>query len=124
MFVWKFEKAGYNYSCCNISGSASQKSLRSLVFPLFLFPAGCGELVSVSEPVTHRKADSIEGKYGVWMQDPEAVSPYTPEMIWRIDTIGADVRKLFGYDDMEQLSKGFPSKVGVTWAHIKGPILC
>lgn len=45
------------------------------------------------------------------MQDPEAVSPYAPNMIWRIDTIGADVRKLFGYEDMEQLSRGFPSKV-------------
>ncbi|XP_044054172.1 myocilin isoform X2 [Siniperca chuatsi] len=72
---------------------------------------GCGELVSVGEPVTHRKADNIEGKYGVWMQDPEAVSPYGPNMFWRIDTIGSDVRKLFGYEDMEQLSKGFPSKV-------------
>ncbi|XP_075943566.1 myocilin isoform X1 [Anarhichas minor] len=72
---------------------------------------GCGELVSVAEPVTHRKADNIAGKYGVWMQDPEAVSPYGPEMVWRIDTIGSDVRQLFGYDDMEQLSKGFPSKV-------------
>lgn len=77
--------------------------------------AGCGELVSVGEPVTHRKAESIAGKYGVWMQDPEAVSPYGPNMVWRIDTIGSDVRQLFGYDDMEQLSKGFPSKVGVTW---------
>lgn len=48
------------------------------------------------------------------MQDPEPVSPYGPDTIWRIDTIGADVRKLFGYDDMEQLSKGFPSKAGVT----------
>ncbi|XP_029284824.1 myocilin isoform X2 [Cottoperca gobio] len=72
---------------------------------------GCGELVSVGEPVTHRKADNIAGKYGVWMQDPEAVSPYGPNMVWRIDTIGSDVRQLFGYDDMEQLSKGFPSKV-------------
>lgn len=72
---------------------------------------GCGELVSVGEPVTHRRADNIEGKYGVWMQDPEAVSPYPPSMIWRIDTIGADVRKLFGYEGMEQLSRGFPSKV-------------
>ncbi|XP_042339644.1 myocilin isoform X2 [Plectropomus leopardus] len=72
---------------------------------------GCGELVSVAEPVTHRKADNIAGKYGVWMQDPEAVSPYGPNMVWRIDTIGSDVRQLFGYDDMEQLSKGFPSKV-------------
>nr|XP_020487559.1 myocilin [Labrus bergylta] len=72
---------------------------------------GCGDLISVGEPVTHRKADNIEGKYGVWMQDPEAVSPYGPNMIWRIDTVGSDIRKLFGYDDMVQLSKGFPSKV-------------
>ncbi|XP_033476647.2 myocilin [Epinephelus lanceolatus] len=72
---------------------------------------GCGELVSVGEPVTHRKADNIAGKYGVWMQDPEAVSPYGPNMVWRIDTIGSDVRQLFGYDDMDQLAKGFPSKV-------------
>ncbi|TWW57655.1 myocilin isoform X1 [Takifugu flavidus] len=72
---------------------------------------GCGELVSVGEPVVHRKADNIEGKYGVWMQDPEAVAPYAPGMIWRIDAIGADVRKLFGYEGMDQLSRGFPSKV-------------
>ncbi|XP_039983696.1 myocilin [Xiphias gladius] len=72
---------------------------------------GCGDLLSVGEPVTHRKADNIAGKYGVWMQDPEAVSPYGPNMVWRIDTIGTEVRQLFGYEDMEQLSKGFPSKV-------------
>lgn len=80
---------------------------------LFLL-TGCGELISVADPVTHRRADSIAGKYGVWMQDPEPVSPYGPDMIWRIDTIGSEVRQLFGYEDMEQLSKGFPSKVGVT----------
>uniref|UniRef100_A0AAV2L0K1 Myocilin n=1 Tax=Knipowitschia caucasica TaxID=637954 RepID=A0AAV2L0K1_KNICA len=72
---------------------------------------GCGDLVSVAEPVTHRKADSIAGKYGVWMQDPEATSPYGPNMVWRIDTVGSEIRQLFGYEDMEQLSKGFPSKV-------------
>lgn len=72
---------------------------------------GCGDLISVGEPVTHRRADNIEGKYGVWMQDPESVSPYGPNMIWRIDTVGSDVRKLFGYEDMNQLTKGFPSKV-------------
>ncbi|KAM9848986.1 myocilin [Aulostomus maculatus] len=72
---------------------------------------GCGVLVSVGEPVTHRKADNIAGKYGVWMQDPEAVSPYGSSMVWRIDTVGSDVRQMFGYEDMEQLSKGFPSKV-------------
>ncbi|XP_061594041.1 myocilin [Cololabis saira] len=73
--------------------------------------SGCGELVSVGEPITHRKADSIAGKYGVWMQDPEPVSPYGTNMFWRIDTVGTEVRQLVGYDDMEQLSKGFPSKV-------------
>lgn len=83
-------------------------------FLSFLF-AGCGELLSVSEPVTHRKADNIAGKYGIWMQDPEAVSPYGPNMLWRIDAIGAEVKQMFGYEDLEQLSKGFPSKAGVTW---------
>ncbi|XP_074524622.1 myocilin [Halichoeres trimaculatus] len=73
--------------------------------------SGCGDLVSVGEPVTHKKANNIEGKYGVWMQDPEAVPPYGATMIWRIDTVGSDVRKLFGYDDMVQFTKGFPSKV-------------
>ncbi|XP_023650248.1 myocilin isoform X1 [Paramormyrops kingsleyae] len=74
---------------------------------------GCGELVSVSEPVSHRKADNIAGKYGVWMQDPEAPpgGPYGPQMVWRIDTIGTDVRQLFGYEDMNQFSRGFPTKV-------------
>ncbi|XP_028301283.1 myocilin [Gouania willdenowi] len=73
--------------------------------------AGCGQLVSVSEPVTHRKADNIAGKYGVWMRDPEPVSPYGPDTVWRIDTVGTEIRQLFGYDNMEQLAKGFPSKV-------------
>ncbi|KAM3876013.1 myocilin [Diretmus argenteus] len=72
---------------------------------------GCGELVSVGEPVPHRKADTIAGKYGVWMQDPDAMSPYGPKMVWRIDSVGSEIRQLFGYEDMEQLSKGFPSKV-------------
>lgn len=52
------------------------------------------------------------------MQDPQAVSPYGPNMVWRIDTVGAEVRQLFGYEDMEQLSKGFPSKVGKAAHHV------
>lgn len=36
-------------------------------------------------------------------------------MLWRIDAIGAEVKQMFGYEDLEQLSKGFPSKAGVTW---------
>ncbi|XP_072538325.1 myocilin isoform X2 [Salminus brasiliensis] len=72
---------------------------------------GCGELLSVGEPVSHRKADNIGGRYGVWMQDPEPVTPYDTGMVWRIDTVGSDVRQLFGYENMEQLSRGFPTKV-------------
>ncbi|KAE8291245.1 Myocilin Myocilin 55 kDa subunit Trabecular meshwork-induced glucocorticoid response protein [Larimichthys crocea] len=73
---------------------------------------GCGELQSVGDPVLHRKADSITGKYGVWLQDPEPLGTlYTNKTVWRIDTVGKDVRQLFAYDDMEQFSKGFPMKV-------------
>ncbi|KAK6484460.1 myocilin [Huso huso] len=74
-------------------------------------PPSCGELVWVGEPESHRKADSISGKYGVWMQDPEPVHPYGPEMTWRLDAVGSTVRQLFGYEDRKQLSRGFPSKV-------------
>ncbi|XP_031149299.1 myocilin-like [Sander lucioperca] len=73
---------------------------------------GCEELQSVEDPVLHRKADSITGKYGVWLQDPEPQGPlYTNKTVWRIDTVGKDVRQLFAYEDMDQLSQGFPMKV-------------
>ncbi|KAI5090472.1 myocilin precursor [Silurus meridionalis] len=72
---------------------------------------GCGELVWVGEPVSHRKADSIAGRYGVWMQDAEAAGPYGSNMLWRIDSVGTEVRQLYGYEDMDQLSRGFPAKV-------------
>ncbi|XP_035525958.1 myocilin-like [Morone saxatilis] len=73
---------------------------------------GCGELQSVADPVLHRKADSITGKYGVWLQDPEPQGPnYTNKTVWRIDTVGEDVRQLFAYEDMDQFSRGFPMKV-------------
>ncbi|XP_028817966.1 myocilin [Denticeps clupeoides] len=72
---------------------------------------GCGELVAVMEPETHRKADTIAGKYGVWMQDPEAKDPFGPDMVWRINTVGSEVRQLFGYEDLDQLARGFPTKV-------------
>lgn len=61
--------------------------------------------------MTHRKADSIEGKYGVWMQDPEPVAPYGEDMVWRIDTVGREVRRLFSYENMGQLARGHPAKV-------------
>lgn len=73
---------------------------------------GCGELLSVGDPVMHRKADSITGKYGVWLQDPEPQSPnYTNKTVWRIETVGKEVRQLFAYEDMNQFSRGFPMKV-------------
>ncbi|KAM3866305.1 myocilin-like [Diretmus argenteus] len=73
---------------------------------------GCGELVSVGDPVLHRKADSITGKYGVWLQDSEPLGPdYTNKTVWRINTVGKDVRQLFAYEDMDQFSRGFPMKV-------------
>ncbi|XP_040911394.1 myocilin-like [Toxotes jaculatrix] len=73
---------------------------------------GCGELLSVGEPVLHRKADSITGKYGVWLQDPEPQGPYyTNKTVWRINAVGKDVRQLFAYEDMDQFTRGFPMKV-------------
>lgn len=74
--------------------------------------AGCGDLLSVGEPVLHRKADAIGGKYGVWLQDPDPRGPYyTKETVWRIDSVGREVRQLFAFEDMDQFSKGFPMKV-------------
>ncbi|XP_019386333.1 PREDICTED: myocilin isoform X1 [Crocodylus porosus] len=75
--------------------------------------AGCGELVWVGEPVTLRKAETIAGKYGVWMKDPEPASPYTHETTWRIDTVGTDIRQVFEYDNTDQFMQGYPSKVHV-----------
>ncbi|KAL2097725.1 hypothetical protein ACEWY4_006932 [Coilia grayii] len=73
---------------------------------------GCGKLVSVHEPVTHRKADGITGKYGAWFQDPEPTGPpYGAKTMWRIDAVGKEVKQLFAYEDMEQLTRGFPMKV-------------
>lgn len=73
---------------------------------------GCGELISVGEPITHQKANSITGRYGMWFQDPESPgAPYGPETVWRIDAVGKDVLELFAYENVEQLSRGYPLKV-------------
>ncbi|CAM4612883.1 unnamed protein product [Caretta caretta] len=74
---------------------------------------GCGQLVWVGEPMTFRRAETIAGKYGVWMRDPEPVPPYTPETTWRVDAIGTDIRQVFEYDDSDQFMKGYPSKVHI-----------
>ncbi|MEQ2207988.1 hypothetical protein XENOCAPTIV_022497 [Xenoophorus captivus] len=74
--------------------------------------ACCGELLSVGDPVLHRKADAITGKYGVWLQDPDPRGPYyTKNTVWRIDAVGKEVRQLFIYENINQFSKGFPMKV-------------
>ncbi|XP_025943432.1 myocilin [Apteryx rowi] len=75
--------------------------------------SGCGELVWVGEPVVFGQADSIAGKYGVWMKDPEPVPPFTRATTWRVDTVGTEVRQLFQYDNAEQFSKGYPAKVHI-----------
>ncbi|NP_001075619.1 myocilin precursor [Oryctolagus cuniculus] len=74
---------------------------------------GCGELVWVGQPVTLRTAETITGKYGVWMRDPKPTSPHTQETTWRIDTVGTDIRQVFEYDRISQFVQGYPSKVYV-----------
>ncbi|XP_024595600.1 myocilin isoform X2 [Neophocaena asiaeorientalis asiaeorientalis] len=74
---------------------------------------GCGELIWVGEPVTLRTAETLTGKYGVWMRDPQAAYPYTQETTWRIDTVGTDIRQVFEYDLISQFLQGYPSKVHV-----------
>ncbi|PNJ42716.1 MYOC isoform 2, partial [Pongo abelii] len=74
---------------------------------------GCGELVWVGEPLTLRTAETITGKYGVWMRDPKPTYPYTQETTWRIDTVGTDVRQVFEYDLISQFMQGYPSKVHI-----------
>ncbi|XP_009460831.1 PREDICTED: myocilin [Nipponia nippon] len=75
--------------------------------------SGCGELVWVGEPVVFGRAESITGKYGVWMKDPEPVSPFTRETTWRVDAVGTEVRQLYQYEAAEQLAQGYPAKVHI-----------
>nr|XP_020040746.1 myocilin [Castor canadensis] len=75
--------------------------------------SGCGALVWVGEPVTLRTAETITGKYGVWMRDPKPTKPYTQETTWRIDTVGTDIRQVFEYNLVSQFEQGYPSKVHV-----------
>uniref|UniRef100_A0A8I3MH55 Myocilin n=2 Tax=Canis lupus familiaris TaxID=9615 RepID=A0A8I3MH55_CANLF len=74
---------------------------------------GCGELVWVGEPLTLRTAETITGKYGVWMRDPKPTYPHTRETTWRIDTVGTDIRQVFEYELASQFLQGYPSKVHV-----------
>uniref|UniRef100_A0A8C1ZXA3 Myocilin n=1 Tax=Cyprinus carpio TaxID=7962 RepID=A0A8C1ZXA3_CYPCA len=103
--AWHYENPGYQ----ELTAVVTEVSAPNLEGPADI--SGCGDLVWVQEPEVHRKADGIAGKYGVWMQDPEATEPYASEMVWRIDAVGSEVRQLFGYENMDQLSQGFPTKV-------------
>ncbi|XP_066548175.1 myocilin [Amia ocellicauda] len=109
--AWQF---GYQELKAEVTEMPASRFVQQGVPPSpdsFAGSKGCGELVWVGEPRTHRKADSIAGKYGVWMQDPEPAAPYSAEMVWRVDTVGSEVRQLFGYEDETQLARGFPTKV-------------
>ncbi|NXE67393.1 MYOC protein, partial [Calcarius ornatus] len=75
--------------------------------------SGCGQLLWVGEPVVFGRADSIAGKYGVWMKDPEPVPPFTRDNTWRVDTVGTEVRQLLQYEEAEQLARGYPAKVHI-----------
>ncbi|TRY77641.1 hypothetical protein DNTS_005789 [Danionella cerebrum] len=103
--AWHYSNPGYQ----ELTAVVTEVSAPNMEGPADI--AGCGDLVWVENPEMHRKADSISGKYGVWMQDPEAKEPYGPDMVWRIDTVGSEVRQLFGYESMDQLTRGFPTKV-------------
>ncbi|KAM9378928.1 LOW QUALITY PROTEIN: myocilin [Phaethornis superciliosus] len=74
---------------------------------------GCGELVWVGDPIVFGRAESIAGKYGVWMKDPEPLPPFTRETTWRVDAVGTEVRQLLQYQAAEQLAQGYPSKVHI-----------
>ncbi|XP_071607606.1 myocilin isoform X4 [Heliangelus exortis] len=74
---------------------------------------GCGELVWVGDPVVFGRAESIAGKYGVWMKDPEPLPPFTRETTWRVDAVGTEVRQLLQYQAPEQLAQGYPTKVHI-----------
>ncbi|KAM6165647.1 myocilin [Erethizon dorsatum] len=74
---------------------------------------GCGQLVWVGQPVTLRTAETLTGKYGVWMRDPKPTYPYTQETTWRIDTVGTDIRQVFEYSRINDFVQGYPSKVHV-----------
>ncbi|XP_056337482.1 myocilin [Danio aesculapii] len=103
--AWQYSNPGYQ----ELTAVVTEVTAPNLDGPADI--SGCGDLVWVENPEVHRKADSIAGKYGVWMQDPEAKEPYGPDMVWRIDAVGSEVRQLFGYENMDQLTRGFPTKV-------------
>ncbi|XP_078264182.1 myocilin [Rhinoraja longicauda] len=107
---WNFESTGYQELKSEI---ITEIPASKLAHQSESQRPGCGMLEWVGEPVTFQKADSIVGRYGVWMKDPEPVPPHSTEHIWRINTVGTDVRRLYEYQDLDQFMKGHTSKVYV-----------
>uniref|UniRef100_A0A2K5CSV2 Myocilin n=1 Tax=Aotus nancymaae TaxID=37293 RepID=A0A2K5CSV2_AOTNA len=96
------------------SREVSTWNLDTLAFPgTEESPSAISEVERDPTPLTLRTAETITGKYGVWMRDPKPTYPYTQETTWRIDTVGTDVRQVFEYDLISQFMQGYPSKVHV-----------
>ncbi|XP_067846802.1 myocilin [Heptranchias perlo] len=113
---WSFENPGYQELKSEITEIPASKLIPrsdSGSSTIQQQSSGCGMLEWVGEPVTFQKADTIAGRYGVWMKDPEPVAPHTRESIWRINTVGTEVRQLYEYSDLDQFMKGYPNKVYV-----------
>ncbi|XP_047677161.1 myocilin-like [Tachysurus fulvidraco] len=48
----------------------------------------------------------------MWFQDPESPGAlYGPDTVWCIDTVSSEVRELYAYENLEQLARGYPTKV-------------
>ncbi|XP_078417711.1 myocilin [Cetorhinus maximus] len=111
---WSFENPGYQELKSEITEIPAPRlkqrndSGLSTTTPQI---SGCGMLEWVGDPATFQKADNIAGKYGVWMKDPEPVTPHTRETIWRINAVGTDIRELYEYSDLDQFMRGYPNKV-------------
>ncbi|KAM4722259.1 myocilin [Rhinophrynus dorsalis] len=115
---WSSDRVGYQELKSELSALPASRMIpetHSVSHSLENPGAGgsCGELTWVGEPISYRKSDNIGGRYGVWMKDPEPMSPYTYDTIWRVNTVGADIRQVFEYENLDQLEKGYPTKVYV-----------
>ncbi|KAK2859933.1 hypothetical protein Q7C36_004099 [Tachysurus vachellii] len=48
----------------------------------------------------------------MWFQDPESPgAPYGPDTVLGIDTVSSEVRELYADENLEQLVRGYPTKV-------------
>ncbi|GCB69135.1 myocilin isoform X2 [Scyliorhinus torazame] len=115
VYNWSFENPGYQELKSEITEIPASRLIQrgdaDRPTTTLQQSSGCGMLEWVGEPVTFQKADNIVGKYGVWMKDPEPAPPHNKESIWRINTVGTDIRQLYEYRDLDQFMRGYPNKV-------------